>query len=103
DIANIDEARKPIVDEVNALSSQIWAGLISAQEQMQVLQEPMAVRTLLQQKIEELTQIGKAGLLESIQPIADLATSVLLNSQVRVAVLLITDSDIGNYQDYYVN
>ena len=103
DIANIDEARKTIVEEVNALSSQFWAGLISAQEQMQVLQEPTADRSLLQQKIEELTQIGKAGLLESIQPIADLATGVLLNSQVRVAVILITDSDIGNYRADYLN
>jgi len=103
DIANINEARNTVVEEVNALSSQFWAGLISAQEQMQVLQEPTADRSLLQQKIEELTQIGKAGLLESIQPIADLATSVLLNSEVRVAVILITDSDIGNYRADYLN
>ena len=103
DIANINEARKTVVEEVNVLSSQFWAGLISAQEQMQVLQEPTADRPLLQQKIEELSQIGKAGLLESIQPIADLATGVLLNSEVRVAVILITDSDIGNYRADYLN
>ena len=103
DIANINEARKTVVEEIKALGSQFWAGLISAQEQMQVLQEPTADRTLLQEKIEELTQIGKAGLLESIQPIADLATGVLLNSGVRVAVIFITDSDIGNYRADYLN
>ena len=103
DISNINEARKTVVEEIKALGSQFWAGLISAQEQMQVLQEPTADRALLQQKIEELTQIGKAGLLESIQPIADLATGVLLNSEVRVAVIFITDSDIGNYRADYLN
>jgi hypothetical protein len=103
DIANINEARKTLVEEVKALGPQFWAGVISAQEQMQVLQEPTADRSLLQQKIEELTQIGKAGLLESLQPIADLATGVLLNSEVRVAVILITDSDIGNYRADYLN
>jgi hypothetical protein len=103
DIANINQARDTVVEEVNALGSQFWAGLISAQEQMQVLQEPTADRSLLQQKIEELTQIGKAGLLESIQPIADLATGVLLHSAVRVAVIFVTDSDIGNYRADYLN
>lgn len=103
DIANINEARKTIVDELKALAPQFWVGVISAQEQMQVLQEPTADRSLLQQKIEELTQIGKAGLLESIQPIADLATGVLLKSEVRVAVIFVTDSDIGNYRADYLN
>jgi hypothetical protein len=103
DIANINQARKTVVEEVNALSSQFWTGLISAQEQMQVFQEPTADRSLLQQKIEELTQIGKAGLLESIQSIADLATGVLMNSGVRVAVIFVTDSDIGNYRADYLN
>jgi hypothetical protein len=103
DISNINQARKTVIEEVNALGSQLWVGLISAQEQMQVVQEPTADRLLLQQKIEDLVQIGKAGLLESIQPIADLATAVLLNSAVRVAIVFITDSDIGNYRADYLN
>jgi len=103
DIANINQARQTVIEEVQALGTQFWAGLISAQEQTQVLQEPTADRALLQQKIEELTQIGKAGLLESIQPIAELATGVLLNSEVRVAIIFITDSDIGNYRADYLN
>jgi hypothetical protein len=103
DIANINQARKTLGEEINALTPQFWTGLVSAQEPMQVLQEPTSDRPLLLQKIEELSQIGKAGLLESIHPIADLATGVLLNSQVRVAVIFITDSDIGNYRADYLN
>lgn len=103
DIATADQARKAIVDEVHALSIQFWAGLISGQEQMFVVQEPTGDRVLFQQKLQELTQIGKAGLLESVQPVADLATGVLLNSEVRVAIVFITDSDIGNYRADYLN
>ena len=88
---------------MKALGSQFWVGLISAQEHMEVMQEPTSDQSLLEQKIEELTQIGKAGLLESIQPISDLATGVLLNSEVRVAIIFITDSDIGNYRADYLN
>ena len=103
DIAYINTARKTLAEEIDTLGSQFWVGLISAQEQMQILQEPTADRPLLERKIEDLTQIGKAGLLESIQPISYLATGVLLNSEVRVAIIFITDSDIGNYRADYLN
>lgn len=103
DINNINQARAGITKELESLGPQYWVGLISAQEQLSVLQEPTADRALLKQKIEELTQIGKAGLLESIQPIADLTTSILLKSEVRVAVIFITDSDIANYRADYLN
>jgi hypothetical protein len=103
DINNINRARAGVIQELDALGEQYWAGLISAQEQLTVLQEPTADRQLLRQKVEELTQIGKAGLLESIEPIADLTTGILLKTDVRVAVILITDSDIGNYRADYLN
>jgi hypothetical protein len=101
DIANINQARKTVVEEVNALSSQFWAGLISAQEQMQVLQEPTADRSLLQQKIEEPSADGQSGLLESIQPMR-ISPQVSLMKWVRVAVIFVTDSDIGNYRADYL-
>lgn len=103
DINNIDQARTAVIEEVNSLGSQYWSGLISAQEQINVLQEPTADRSLLQSKIEALAQIGKAGLLESIEPIAEMSTSILLKTEVRVAVVFITDSDIGNYRADYLN
>src|SRR5262249_40267842 len=103
DLTNINEARDGVVAELNNLGSQFWVGLISAQEQLAVIQEPTPDRTLLKQKIEELTQIGRGGLLESIQPIADLTTSILLKAQVRVAVIFVTDSDVANYRADYLN
>jgi hypothetical protein len=103
DINNINRARAGVIRELDALGEQYWAGLISAQQQLTVLQEPTADKQLLRQKVDELTQIGKAGLLESIEPIADLTTGILLKTDVRVAVILITDSDIGNYRADYLN
>jgi len=103
DINNITQARKAVIAEINSLGSQYWVGLISAQEPIEVLQEPTPDRSLLQSRIEALSQIGKAGLLESMQPIADMATNILLKADVRVAVVFITDSDIGNYRADYLN
>ncbi len=103
DIANINQARNALVDELKRLGSQYWAGLISAQEQITVVRDPTPDREMLRQGIQALTQIGKAGLLESIQSLADFTTGLLLRSNVRVAVILITDSDIGNYRADYLN
>ena len=92
-----------MIHEINELGSQYWVGLISANEQITVIQEPTPSRDLFSQKIGQLSQIGKAGLLDTLLPVADLATSVLLKSDVRVAVIFITDSDIGNYKTDYLN
>jgi len=103
EIANINQARVALNEELKTLSPQYWVGLISAQEQITVLQDPTANRELLRQKIEGLAQIGKAGLLETIQSVADFTSGILLKSDVRVAVIFVTDSDIGNYRADYLN
>ena len=103
EISNINHARVAIIEEIKSLGAQYWVGLLGAQEQLTVLQEPTPEKTSVQQKIEGLNQIGKAGLLDSIQAVADLTTGILLKSDVRVAVIFITDSDIGNYRENYLN
>jgi len=103
EINNVDQARNGVKAELNTLDPQVWVGLISAQEQLGILQEPTSDRPLLKEKIDILTQIGRAGLLESILPLADLTSSILLKTQVRVASIVITDSDIGNYRADYLN
>lgn len=103
EINNVDQARNGVKAELNALDPQVWVGLISAQEQLGILQEPTSDRQLLKEKIDILTQIGRAGLLESILPLADLTSSILLKTEVRVAAIVITDSDIANYRADYLN
>ncbi len=103
EIAIINQARTALGEHLRRLDPQYWVGLISAQEQIVVLQDPTPDRAIVEQKIAALAQIGKAGLLESIQSVADLTTGILLHSDVRVAVIFITDSDIGNYRADYLN
>jgi hypothetical protein len=103
EVANINQMRVALIKELKMLGPQYWVGLISAQEQVSVIQDPTPDRQLLQQKIEGFSQIGEAGLLESIQSVADFTTGILLRTNVRVAVIFITDSDIGNYRADYLN
>jgi hypothetical protein len=67
------------------------------------LLDPTDDRELLEKEIEEFNQVGKAGLLDNLPAIADFSSTLLRRSEVRVAVLCITDSDIGNYHTNYMN
>ena len=80
-----------------------WVCLISAQESITVIQPPTNNKQLLQDNLNNTNQIGKAGLLESFQALMDLSSSVLNQSNIRVIVLLVTDSDAKNYRDDYEN
>jgi hypothetical protein len=46
---------------------------------------------------------GRAGLLNTIEKAAQIGGSVISKSGVRLAVLYLTDSDIGNYRENYNN
>ena len=103
DLAKIDHARSALKQAVERLGSQYWVGLLSAQERLEVMQDPTPDRELLEQKLDIFSQIGKAGLLESIQKVAEFSDGVLQRSRARVGVIFVTDSDIGNYRQDYLN
>jgi hypothetical protein len=103
DIAKVDQARSALKREVETLGSQYWVGLLSAQERLEVLQDPTPDRGLLDQKLDIFSQIGKAGLLECYQKVAEFSNGILQQTQARVGVIFVTDSDIGNYQQDYLN
>ncbi|HVN79434.1 MAG TPA: hypothetical protein VMW38_10585 [Terriglobia bacterium] len=103
DMAKIDQARSALKQELTKLGPQYWVGLLSAQEKLEVLQEPTPDRELLEQKLGSFSQLGKAGLLESIESVAELSHGILQRSQARVTVIFVTDSDIGNYRQDYLN
>lgn len=89
--------------QIQQMPSDYWVCLISAQENITVIQPPTNNKQLLQNKLDSTNQIGKAGLLESFQALMDLSSSVLNQSNIRVIVLLVTDSDAKNYRDDYEN
>lgn len=101
--AAIAQARDALKSELPRLPPRFRIGLLTAHEDFTVLLDPTPDRELLTKKIESLSLSGKSGLLDTILPIADFSSHLSRKSSVRVAVLLITDSDIGNYRTNYLN
>ncbi|MYC83832.1 MAG: hypothetical protein F4X19_17335 [Acidobacteria bacterium] len=103
DQAPINAAKQALADEVRKLGPEYWVGLIEVQETLSVIQDPTRDKRLLLKKVQQSRQFGKAGLLESIQALADFSSSLMRRSSVRVAVILVTDSDVSNYRTEYSN
>ncbi len=103
DIARVDEARSALQSAISNLNEQYWIALMSAQDGLSVLQEPTADRKLLNEKIQSIQVTGKAGLLDTLEPISEIATAMLQKAAVRLAVLYVTDSGIANYRADYLN
>ncbi|HEX4950243.1 MAG TPA: hypothetical protein VFZ34_26485 [Blastocatellia bacterium] len=103
DLTRVEEARTVLQDAIKDLGEQYWIGLLKAQDGLEVLQEPTADRAALNQKIQSIQVNGKAGLLDTLEPVSQLATAILQKAAVRLSVLYITDSGIANYRADYLN
>lgn len=103
DLARVDDARIALQEQFKELSSQYWIGLLKVQDGLSVLQEPTPDRGLLNEKIQEIQVNGKAGLLDSLELISQMATAIMQKAAVRLSVLYVTDSGVGNYRADYMN
>lgn len=103
DLTRVDEARSALQDALKDFNEQYWIGLLKAQDGLSVLQEPTADRAALSEKIQSIQVNGKAGLLDTLEPVSQLATAILQKAAVRLSVLYITDSGIANYRADYLN
>lgn len=103
DLALVDPAREAAVTAIDALPETAWVGLLRAQDGLAAVVDPTADRTKVKEGIRGLQVTGRAGLLESIEPVRDLAGRMILKSPVRLAVLYLTDSNIYNYREDYTN
>lgn len=103
DSARVDDARIALQEQFKELSSQYWIGLLKVQDGLSVLQEPTSDRKLLNEKIQEIQVNGNAGLLDSLELISQMATAIMQKAAVRLSVLYVTDSGIGNYRADYLN
>ena len=103
DLTRVDEARRVLQDALKSLNEQYWIGLLKAQDGLSVLQEPTADHNILNEKIQSIQVNGKAGLLDTLEPVSQLATAILQKAAVRLSVLYITDSGIANYRADYLN
>jgi hypothetical protein len=103
DVTLADLAKRALNERLAQLPSNALAGLLRAQDGLRVLVDPTADRAALKAAVDALPVSGKAGLLETVQTAAALGDSILAKAGVRLAVLFITDSDVGNYREDFTN
>jgi len=103
DLSLIAAAREALVAEISKLPPNTWVGLLSAQDGLHVLSDPAADRQPAIHGIESLSNSGEPGLLDTIQPVLELADALLRKSPVRVSVLYITDGSIYSYREDYTD
>jgi hypothetical protein len=99
DVTLAELAKRALNERLAQLPSNALAGLLRAQDGLRVLVDPTADRAALKAAVEALPVSGKAGLLETVQTAAALGDSIRGKAGVRLAVLFITDSDVGNYRE----
>ncbi|NBO63444.1 MAG: hypothetical protein EBU88_01105 [Acidobacteria bacterium] len=103
ELSRVEQARTILAKQLRELPPNHWVGILRSQDGLRVIQEPTGDRDLLVGQIQTIQVNGKAGLLDTLQPVAGLATGILSKSGARVCVLYITDSAIGNYRADYLN
>jgi hypothetical protein len=103
DLSLVIPAKEALVSHIEQLSANTYVGLMQAQDGLKVLVDPTADREALAAAIEALPVSGNAGLLDTVETVARIADSILAKSDVRVAVLYVTDSDVRNYREDFIN
>lgn len=103
DLAAVEQARRALIERINAFPSNHIVGVLSAQNGLRVLTEPTDNREAIAAAIRSQPVGGRAGLLETIEQAARIGTAMISASGVRLAILYLTDSDIGNYRENFTN
>lgn len=103
DLARVAQAQTALAEALQALPENYWLGLLRAQDGLAVLQEPTANRATILEKLQALQVNGKAGLLDTLEPLAQLATTMQQKAGVRLCVLYVTDSGVANYRADLLN
>src|SRR5205085_12277780 len=85
------------------LPDNVHITILRAQDGLRVAIDPTADREALENALTDLPINGKSGLLDTIEAAAQLADSVAAKSNVRVAILYVSDSDVRNYREDFTN
>jgi len=99
----IDSARPALVEKLSALPANKWVAVLKSQDVLQVVQDPTPDREKTASAIREYVATGKAGLLTTVESASAVGDSLLNRTNVRVAVLYVTDSNIYNYREDFTN
>ena len=103
DLTRIELARTAVTESLKNLPENHWVSLLSAQDGLNVLLEPTANRATLAEKIAAIQVNGRAGLLDTLEPVTRLAVSMQQKANVRVSVLYVTDTGVANYRADMLN
>lgn len=103
DVTLAELAKRALNERLTQLPPNAMAGLLRAQDGLRVLVDPTADRAALTAAVDALPVSGKAGLLNTVQTATSLGDAILGKAGVRLAVLFITDSDVGNYREDFTN
>ncbi len=103
DLTLVDAARQAACEAIGKLAKSAWVGVMRSQDGLRVLVDPTADREVVTSAIQSAPVSGHAGLLETVEPVSQLASRILRKTGVRVAVLYLTDSNIANYREDYTN
>ena len=97
----VDAAREAIVRKLTELGPKYYAGVLSAQDGLQVRQDPTRGRGKLRRNLGGLDVRGVPGLLDVVGQASEIADRTLLAADVRLAVLFLTDGEIEDYHGDY--
>ena len=103
DLGRIDTARQALVDQLGRLGARQYVSVLQAQDGLQVVQDPTRDRKRLREAILNLPVAGSPGLLGAVEQASAIADSMLRKSDVRVAVLFLTDGSIYRYRGDYTS
>jgi hypothetical protein len=103
DLTRIDAVRAGLVELLADFGPREFVGLLRAQDGLQVLLEPTNDHKAVQDALLTSQVSGFPGLLDSVEDAAAVADQMLRQSDVRVAVLYITDGSIYEYRGNYTN
>jgi hypothetical protein len=103
DLTLIDSARGVLTERIAALPPNAWVGVLKSQDMLQVVLDPSPEREKVGAAIRDYAATGKAGLLTTVESAAAIGDKLLARTNVRVAVLYVTDSNIYNYREDFTN
>ena len=103
DLTLAEIAKRAVSERIDRLPANAMVGLLRAQDGLRVLADPTVERGPVKSAIETLPVSGKAGLLEALPATSTLGDAILAKAAVRLAVLFVTDSDVGNYREDFTN
>ncbi len=97
----VDAVRDALVAKLTSLGPKYFAGVMSAQDGLRVVLDPVRGRARLSEKLQSLDVRGVPGLMDVVEQVSEIADQTLASADVRVAVLFVTDGEIEDYRGDY--